>query len=66
LANVSEPVSQSGFSLLRRSIALLRFLKGVNRARKMTACIPAKRNRNVEIPNNAALYRQRHKIEIMF
>ena len=34
--------------------------------RKMTACIPSKANRKVPIPHDAALYRQRHKIEIMF
>jgi transposase len=34
--------------------------------RKITACIPSKTNRKVPIPNDAALYRQRHKIEIMF
>ena len=30
------------------------------------ACIPSKRNRKVTIPHDAALYRQRHKVEIMF
>ena len=34
--------------------------------RKITACIPSKTNRNSPIPHNAKLYRQRHKIEIMF
>ena len=34
--------------------------------RKITACIPSKINRKVPIPHDAALYRQRHKIEIMF
>jgi transposase len=34
--------------------------------RGTTACIPPKRNRKVAIPHNAALYRQRHKVEIMF
>ena len=33
--------------------------------RNITACIPSKVNRKVAIPHNAALYRQRHKIEIM-
>ena len=34
--------------------------------RKITACIPSKTNRNVPIPHDISLYRQRHKIEIMF
>ena len=34
--------------------------------RKITACIPSKANRKVYIPHDTALYRQRHKIEIMF
>jgi transposase len=34
--------------------------------RKIIACIPSKVNRKVPIPHDAALYRQRHKIEIMF
>lgn len=34
--------------------------------RKITACIPSKANRKVPIPHDVALYRQRHKIEIMF
>ncbi|MEG8219878.1 IS5 family transposase [Sphingomonas sp. HH69] len=34
--------------------------------RKIAACIPSKVNRKVPIPHDAALYRQRHKIEIMF
>jgi transposase len=34
--------------------------------RKITACIPSKVNRKVTIPHDAALYRQRHKIENMF
>ena len=33
---------------------------------KIAACIPSKVNRKVPIPHDAALYRQRHKIEIMF
>jgi len=35
-------------------------------ARKMTACIPSKTNRRAPIPHDTALYRRRHKIEIMF
>jgi len=35
-------------------------------ARGTTACIPSKTNRRVPIPHDAALYRQRHKVEIMF
>jgi transposase len=34
--------------------------------RKITACIPSKTNRKVPIPHDPVLYRQRHKIEIMF
>ena len=34
--------------------------------RKIVACIPSKTNRKVQIPHDAALYRRRHKIEIMF
>jgi transposase len=34
--------------------------------RGTTACIPSKRNRKIAIPHDAAFYRQRHKIEIMF
>ena len=34
--------------------------------RKITACIPSNSNRKIPIPHDAALYRQRHKIEIMF
>ena len=34
--------------------------------RKIVACIPSKVNRKRPIPHDAALYRQRHKIEIMF
>jgi transposase len=35
-------------------------------ARGTTACIPSKRNRKSAIPHDPTLYRQRHKIEIMF
>jgi len=35
-------------------------------ARGTAACIPSKRNRKVVIPHDPVLYRQRHKIEIMF
>ena len=34
--------------------------------RGITACIPSKTNRKVPIPHDAALYRQRHKVENMF
>ncbi len=34
--------------------------------RKIMACIPSKTNRKTRIPHDAALYRQRHKIENMF
>jgi transposase len=32
----------------------------------ITPCIPSKANRKVQIPHDAGLYRQRHKVEIMF
>jgi transposase len=35
-------------------------------ARGIAACIPSKRNRRQPIPHDAALYRQRHRIENMF
>ena len=34
--------------------------------RNIAACIPSKSNRKVQIPHDAVLYRQRHKIENMF
>ncbi len=34
--------------------------------RGIEPCIPSKRNRKIAIPHDPALYRQRHKIEIMF
>jgi hypothetical protein len=34
--------------------------------RGFAACIPSKSNRNVAIPYDAILYKQRHKIENMF
>ncbi len=34
--------------------------------RNIIACIPSKKNRKVQIPHDASLYRQRHKIENMF
>jgi transposase len=35
-------------------------------ARGITACIPSKVNRKIPIPHDTALYRRRHKVEIMF
>ena len=35
-------------------------------ARGIAACIPSRVNRKVHIPHDTTLYRQRHKIEIMF
>ena len=32
----------------------------------ITPCIPSKKNRKVQIPHDAALYKKRHKIENMF
>ena len=34
--------------------------------RGITPCIPSKVNRKVQIPHDAVLYRQRHRIENMF
>jgi len=34
--------------------------------RNITACIPSKKNRKVQIQHDPVLYRQRHKIENMF
>jgi transposase len=34
--------------------------------RGTTACIPSKTNRKIPIPHDTVLYRQRHKVEIMF
>ena len=34
--------------------------------RGTAACIPSKRNRKTAIPHDTVLYRQRHKVEIMF
>jgi transposase len=36
------------------------------RAKGITPCIPPKKNRKTNIPYDAALYRQRHKVENMF
>jgi transposase len=36
------------------------------KARKIEDCILSKSNRKIHIPHDAVLYRQRHKIEIMF
>jgi transposase len=35
-------------------------------ARGIAPCIPSKSNRKIAIPHDTVLYRQRHKIEIMF
>ena len=42
------------------------WFRAVLAERKITACIPSKSNRKTPIPHDAALYRQRHEIEIMF
>ena len=34
--------------------------------RGITACIPSKANRKVQIPHDRTLYRQRHRVENMF
>jgi len=36
------------------------------KARGTVPCIPSKSNRKVAIPHDPALYRERHKVEIMF
>jgi transposase len=35
-------------------------------ARDTAACIPSTRSRKISIPHDTMLYRQRHRIEIMF
>ena len=35
-------------------------------AKGIKPCIPSKKNRKIAIPHDPKLYRQRHKIEIMF
>ncbi len=35
-------------------------------ARGTTPCIPSTRSRKIPIPHNVTLYKQRHRIEIMF
>ena len=42
------------------------WLRAALAERKIATCIPSKVNRKTPIPYDAALYRQRHKIEIMF
>jgi transposase len=42
------------------------WLPQVLAARGIAACIPSKSNRKVAIPHDPVLYRQRHKIKIMF
>ena len=32
----------------------------------ITPCIPSRKNRKVQVPHDAALYKKRHKIENMF
>jgi transposase len=36
------------------------------RAKGITACIPTKRNRKIQVEYDKTLYRQRHRIENMF
>jgi transposase len=43
-----------------------RRLRAALAERGITACIPSTRSRKVRIPHDATLYRQRHRIEIMF
>lgn len=42
------------------------WFRGALAQRGIAACIPSKTNRKAPIPHDAELYRQRHKIEIMF
>jgi transposase len=42
------------------------WLRAALAERGLAACIPSKSNRKVPIPDDAVLYRQRHKIENMF
>ena len=42
------------------------WLRSALAARGTSVCIPSKSNRKVAIPHDRTLYRERHKIEIMF
>ena len=42
------------------------WLRAALESRGVAVCIPSKSNRKVPIPHDAALYKQRHKIENMF
>jgi len=42
------------------------WLRAALAKRRIAACIPSKSNRKAAIPYDAALYKQRHKIENMF
>jgi transposase len=42
------------------------WFRNASAARGITACTPSKINRKAPLPHDAALYRQRHKIENMF
>jgi transposase len=53
-----EPLADRGYDSRRFRAALAE--------RGITACIPSTRSRKVPIPHDATLYRQRHRIEIMF
>jgi transposase len=42
------------------------WLQAALRAKGITACIPTKRNRKIQVEYDKTLYRQRHRIENMF
>lgn len=50
----------------QRTASIEDWLRQALADRHITACIPSKANRKIQILHNAALYRRRHKIEIMF
>ena len=43
-----------------------RHFRAALQARGITPCIPSTRSRKVPIPHDATLYKQRHRIEVMF
>ena len=42
------------------------WLRAALTERGIAPCIPSRANRTIHVPHDRALYRQRHKIEIMF
>jgi putative transposase len=57
-AGATELIGDRGYDSARYRTGLA--------ARGITPCIPSTRSRKIPIPHDKALYRQRHRIEIMF